>query len=121
MNPVRLWLVLIFIASAVMAYGKEPTSPSLVLEAGEVALVRIDASAPRGTINPLLYGLNTARWDESLFPYPSNQMLLTCDRDAIRKVKEAGVTLLKYPGGNDADSYIWNDPTNLESEMDTDE
>ncbi len=121
MNPVRLWLVLIFIASAIMAYGENPTSPPLVLETDEVVLVRIDAAAPAGTINPLLYGLNTARWDESLFPYPADQMLLTCDRDAIRKVKEAGVTLLKYPGGNDADKYIWNDPANMKSEMDTEE
>ena len=72
-------------------------------------------------INPLLYGINTARWDESLFPERAEDILLSCDRDAISKMKASGVTLLKYPGGNDADAYIWNAPDNNPAEMDTDE
>jgi len=72
-------------------------------------------------INPLLYGINTARWDESLFPERAEMMLLTCDRDAIAKIQASGVTLLKYPGGNDADAYVWNAPENNPAEMDTDE
>ncbi len=83
--------------------------------------VTIDAGQRLGPINPLLYGINTARWDESLFPSAADCMLLTCDRDAIAKVKASGVTMLKYPGGNDADSYVWNSPENNPSEMDTDE
>lgn len=83
--------------------------------------IRIDAAQTLRPVNPLLFGINTARWDESLFPGPTEEMLLTCDRDAIRKIKASGVTLLKYPGGNDADHYRWNSPENNESEMDTDE
>ncbi|HEX9006108.1 MAG TPA: hypothetical protein VF889_02355, partial [Bacteroidota bacterium] len=83
--------------------------------------VRLDNGELLRPVNPLLYGVNTARWDESLFPAPDSMMLLTCDRDAIRKVKDAGITLLKYPGGNDADSYIWNSPGNNPAEMSTDE
>jgi hypothetical protein len=83
--------------------------------------VVIDATKTLGPINPLLYGINTARWDESLFPGPTDAMLRTCDRDAIEKVSRSGITLLKYPGGNDADSYIWNSPDNSQSEMDTEE
>ncbi len=83
--------------------------------------VEIDAGKIIRQVNPWLYGINTARWDESLFPGPTNEMLLTCDRDAIQKIKTSGITLLKYPGGNDADSYIWNSPDNSASEMDTDE
>lgn len=85
--------------------------------------VTIDVNAGKVLrhINPLLYGINTARWDESLFPGPTDEMLLTCDRDAIQKIKASGVTLLKYPGGNDADHYIWNSPDNNAGEMDTDE
>ena len=82
---------------------------------------RVDAEKILGQINPLLYGINTARWDESLFPGPVDEMLLTCDRDAIGKIRASGVTMLKYPGGNDADAYIWNSPDNNASEMDTDE
>lgn len=83
--------------------------------------VSVNADKQIRSVNPLLYGINTARWDESLFPGPTDEMLLTCDRDAIQKIKASGVTLLKYPGGNDADHYIWNSPDNSASEMDTDE
>ena len=84
-------------------------------------VVAVDAGRALGPVNPLLYGINTARWDESLFPGPAGTMLLSCDRDAIAKVKASGVTMLKYPGGNDADSYVWNSPANNATEMDTDE
>ena len=83
--------------------------------------VTVDAGKMLRPINPLLFGINTARWDESLFPGPTSDMLLSCDRDAIAKIKASGVTLLKYPGGNDADHYTWNSPDNNASEMDTDE
>ncbi|GEM_PF-883635 len=81
----------------------------------------VDASVVVGDINPLLFGINTARWDESLFPGSSTEMLLSSDRDAIAKIKASGITMLKYPGGNDADHYVWNSPANNASEMDTDE
>ena len=83
--------------------------------------VNVDAKKEIGQLHDLFFGLNVARWDESLFPAPYSEMLVTCDRDAIKKVKDAKIKLLKYPGGNDADSYIWNDKNNNESEMDTDE
>lgn len=84
-------------------------------------IVRIQTEEALRPINPFLYGINTARWDESLFPERSDEMLLTGDRDAIGKIRASGITMLKYPGGNDADAYIWNDPKNNPSEMDTDE
>lgn len=83
--------------------------------------VHVEAGAIVGRVNPWLYGINTARWDESLFPGPSGDALLSADRDAISKIKSSGITLLKYPGGNDADQYIWNSPSNSSTEMDTDE
>ncbi|HLF20372.1 MAG TPA: hypothetical protein VI704_06245, partial [Bacteroidota bacterium] len=92
----------------------------LLLQA-QTAKVTIDAGTSLHRINPWLYGINTARWDESLFPGKPEEMLLTANRDAIEKIKASGVTLLKYPGGNDADHYIWNSPANNATEMDTDE
>ena len=83
--------------------------------------IEIDGGKTIRPINPWLYGINTARWDESLFPGPTNEMLRTADRDAIEKIKASGVTLLKYPGGNDADQYIWNSSANNATEMNTDE
>lgn len=85
------------------------------------AAVVIEAGKIVSHVSPYLYGLNVARWDEDLFPGPAAKMLLDCDRDAIRKVDAAGFTLLKYPGGNDADHYIWNSPANSAGEMNTDE
>ncbi len=83
--------------------------------------VSVNAANHVSQINPYLYGLNVARWDEDLFPGPARDMLLDCDRDAIRKVIAAGFSVLKYPGGNDADHYIWNSPDNSGGEMNTDE
>lgn len=83
--------------------------------------VNVFAGKVISSIGPYLYGLNVARWDEDLFPGPAKDMLLDCDRDAVRKVVRAGFTLLKYPGGNDADHYIWNSPKNSAGEMNTDE
>lgn len=94
---------------------------STILALAQTVSVNIDAQKELGRINPLLYGLNVARWDEGLFPAPSTDMLIDCDRTAIQKVRAGGFTLLKYPGGNDADHYIWNDPQNSAGEMDTDE
>jgi hypothetical protein len=83
--------------------------------------VQVNAGARLRPMNRLLYGINTARWDESLFPGPSSDMLTASDRDALAKIKASGITLLKYPGGNDADAYIWDSPANNTTEMDTDE
>jgi hypothetical protein len=83
--------------------------------------VEVDARTIIRPISPRLYGINTARWDESLFPGPINEMLTTADQDAIQKIKASGVTVLKYPGGNDADQYVWNSSANNATEMNTDE
>jgi hypothetical protein len=83
--------------------------------------IEIDGGNIVRPINPWLYGINTARWDESLFPGPTEEMLMTADRDAIEKIKASGITLLKYPGGNDADHYVWNSSANNATEMNTDE
>ncbi len=87
----------------------------------QTVVVKVNAAKCVSEINPYLYGLNVARWDEDLFPGPARDMLLDCDRDAINKVKAAGFTVLKYPGGNDADHYIWNSPDNSAGDMNTDE
>jgi hypothetical protein len=85
------------------------------------ASVSVDAGTIIESVHPWLYGINTARWDESLFPGRTDDALLSADRDAIAKIRASGITLLKYPGGNDADHYVWNSPSNNSTEMDTDE
>ena len=94
---------------------------SLSPATAQTVRVEVDAARPVRPINPWLYGINTANWDESLFPGRTGEMLLKSDRDAIARIKASGTTLLKYPGGNQADRYVWNSPANPVTEMDTDE
>ncbi len=102
------------------AHTDEPSGGAVRPHARRVT-VNVDADKIISHVSPFLFGLNVARWDEDLFPGPERDMLLDCDRDAIRKVRDAGFTLLKYPGGNDADHYIWNSKDNSAGEMNTDE
>lgn len=100
-----LWIILVFSSASI----------------AQQVSIHIDAAKIVARVNPWLYGINTARWDESLFPGPPGDLLLSADRDAISKIRSSGITLLKYPGGNDADQYVWNSPSNSSTEVDTDE
>ena len=96
-----------------------PTQPS-VQGAAPVA-VEVDATHRLGPVPPLVFGVNTASWDEQLFPGSLEDWPLTFDQDALRKVKQAGIRFLRYPGGNDGDSYVWDSEINSRLRMDTDE
>ena len=106
---------------ALMIFLMTAVSLTAAVSYSQSVTVKVDAAKHISKINPYLYGLNVARWDEDLFPGPAKDMLLDCDRDAIRKVIAGGFTVLKYPGGNDADHYIWNSPDNSAGDMNTDE
>lgn len=81
-----------------------------------------DPSCTTGpTVTKQLYGLNVARWDHQMYPTTGTQKLQDCDTTAIQRLKDLNLGFLKYPGGNDADSYIWNSPANQPHDMDTDE
>lgn len=83
--------------------------------------VQVDAASPLGPVKPLVFGINTANWDEQLFPGTFEQWPLTFDQDALRKVKAAGIRFLRYPGGGDGDRYVWNSAINSPLRMDVDE
>jgi len=74
-----------------------------------------------GAVSPLLFGVNTANWDEQLFPATIEDWPLTFDQVAAKRIREAGIQFLRYPGGCDGDDYIWNSPDNSPLRMDTDE
>ncbi|MGI8907998.1 MAG: hypothetical protein ACR2IE_16085 [Candidatus Sumerlaeaceae bacterium] len=69
----------------------------------------------------MLYGLNVARWDKQLYPTTGTEKLRAGDSTAIARLKDLELGFLKYPGGNDADSYVWNSEGNKPDDMDTDE
>lgn len=94
-------------------------STALATEA--TAMVSVDASRVLGPVKPLVFGVNTASWDEQLFPGTMEDWPLTFDQDALRKVKQAGIRFLRYPGGNDGDRYVFDAPHNSPLRMDTDE
>ncbi|MEO7715371.1 MAG: alpha-L-arabinofuranosidase [Capsulimonas sp.] len=61
------------------------------------ATLTVDASTPIRTIDPRLFGLNTAVWDNK-FTLPSTQTALT----------SIGNKVLRFPGGSTSDGYSWN-------------
>ena len=52
-----------------------------------------------GTIPSEAFGLNTAAWDEGLL-----------NTDVPGLLKTAGIGLLRFPGGSQADIYHWQTP-----------
>lgn len=96
------------------------SSPALAA-APQETVVKVDATARLGPVHPLVFGVNTASWDEQLFPQSMDSWALSFDQDALRKTKQSGIRFLRYPGGNDGDRYVWNSPDNSPLRMDTDE
>ena len=72
-------------------------------------------------VTNLLYGMNVARWDHQMYPTTGTESVANADQEAITKLKAVMPGFLKYPGGNDADSYVWNSPGNEADDMDTNE
>jgi alpha-L-arabinofuranosidase len=60
-------------------------------------VIEADAGHGLGTLSRELFGSNAAWWNDSLAQ----------DQDAIAKLSAAGLTLLRFPGGSDADRYNW--------------
>ena len=62
--------------------------------------VTVNASEGQGTIPATAYGLNSAVWD--------NQMNVPQVQDLLQ---QAGVRMLRYPGGSYGDIYHWQTNT----------
>jgi len=58
--------------------------------------VTVDARRTLGTISATALGLNTTVWDNHLR-----------DADVPSVLRQAGVTVLRFPGGSSADNYHW--------------
>jgi alpha-L-arabinofuranosidase len=68
--------------------------------AASSAQVTVNANQSLGTLTNISKGLNTAVWDGNLL-----------DSAATTAVKNAGVGLLRYPGGSTSDVYHWQSNT----------
>lgn len=82
--------------------------------------LKVDFQSTGSLVTKELYGMNVARWDKQLFP-TNGDPKTTSDSISVRQLKELNLGFLKYPGGNDADSYIWNARNNPVDDMDTTE
>ncbi len=70
------------------------------VSAATSAQVTVDASHTLGTLTNTSKGLNTAVWDGNLL-----------DGAATTAIKNAGVHILRYPGGSTSDTYHWQSNT----------
>ena len=68
--------------------------------AASSAQVTVNANQSLGTLTSISKGLNTAVWDGNLL-----------DSAATTAIKNAGIGLLRYPGGSTSDVYHWQSNT----------
>ena len=85
-------LVLSFIAAAARAQATTPADAARIT-------VHVDRKA--GTVNPLFFGVNT------LFMYDDKAAL--ADEAFAKTLRDAPVRLLRFPGGDVADNYLWDE------------
>src|SRR5215469_16035317 len=67
---------------------------------GSMANVTVNAQEGLGTIPSTAYGLNTAVWDAQMNTTQTQGLL-----------QQAGVDMLRYPGGSYGDIYNWQNNT----------
>jgi len=72
----------------------------VVAGAASAARVTVDAGTVLGRIPATAFGMNTAVWDNNLL-----------DASVPSLMRQAGVTMLRYPGGSTADNYHWQSNT----------
>ena len=82
--------------SVVLLIGGTTLRAQPAIGAAPDARVTVDAGVSRGVLPPTAFGMNTAAWDGHLLD-PVVPALLS----------DAGVTMLRFPGGSTADNYHW--------------
>ncbi len=91
-------LLCLFVAAFAIANPLSATHVS----AATGAQVTVNAGQTLGTLSSISKGLNTAVWDGNLL-----------DSAASTAIKNAGVGLLRYPGGSTSDVYHWQSNSNV--------
>jgi hypothetical protein len=91
-------LVAMLVISSITLAGA--TAATKHAQATTPAQVSINASQSVGTISSTAFGLNTAVWDSHLL-----------DAGVPGLVQQAGVSILRFPGGSTADFYHWQSNT----------
>lgn len=119
---IRLSLLAAFAALAFVpsrSPAATPSAPAIIFD--------VDPIVTTGPIvSRQLYGINVARWDHGLYPAASTPGAQEAgfpyrNGKLIRLLADLRPAFLKYPGGNDADSYLWDSPGNPPGDLDTTE
>ena len=105
------------VACAVVLRGQLAPSPTQTLE----ARIKVDVDRAIGTVDPLLFGSFTEHLGRMIYGgiYEEGSRLSDDHgyrKDVLQAVKDLGVTILRWPGGNFASNYNWYDgigPKNL--------
>ncbi|WP_284116964.1 cellulose binding domain-containing protein [Streptomyces fragilis] len=93
--------------ATVAALPAAPPSPAAAGQAAEAATadaatvdVSVNAGIGLGTIDKAAFGVNTAIWDSHMN-----------DPEVVDLMSDAGVKVMRYPGGSYGDIYHWKDHT----------
>jgi hypothetical protein len=91
-------VAVMFVISAALSVG---TFHRVLAAANADTQVTVNANQTMGTLSNTSYGINTAVWDGHML-----------DSASLSAVKNAGVKVLRYPGGSTSDVYHWQSNSN---------
>lgn len=96
--PARPWALIALPLLCACIEGGSTDNTHLSDPIRELALsVEVDAESPLATVLPHAFGMHTSVYDNAL-DYPG----------LPRQLNEAGITMLRYPGGGYSDNYHWS-------------
>ena len=110
----RISITSLIIAAIISSLAVYSAVGSVGVASASTATVTVNATDVIRTIDKGLYGVYSAAWDELAFQKG------VIDENFLQTVKDAKVTLLRYPGGAWGNAFDWTDPA-LPSLMTTDQ
>src|SRR5262245_45920658 len=106
--PIVLSVALV--AGAALVRGQTASPPSQTLD----ARIKVDVDRAIGTVDPLLFGSFTEHLGRMIYGGIYEEGSRLSDehgyrKDVLQAVKDLGVTIVRWPGGNFASNYNWYD------------
>jgi alpha-L-arabinofuranosidase len=104
----------VFLAALVSLTGAAPSSQSTSPAAAPAARIKIDIDRTIGDVSPLLFGNFAEHLGRMIYGgiYDEGSPLADADgyrKDVMDAVRQLGVSILRWPGGNFASGYNWTD------------
>jgi len=106
------------VSSVMLAAAGGPDWPASADAAGQatpgVARIKVDIDRAIGTVDPLLFGSFTEHLGRMIYGgiYEEGSPLSDANgyrKDVMQAVRDLGITILRWPGGNFASGYNWID------------